>query len=80
MSEPTLEEEIRSVLNRHSAENGSDTPDYILAQYLTGVLDLFDAAVLRREKWYGRARWQPSPAPVSVEPMPDSPIAPWETQ
>ena len=50
---PSLASELASLLNRHSAENGSNTPDFILAEYLRGCLDLFDQTVLRREDWYG---------------------------
>jgi hypothetical protein len=48
--------ELASCLNRHSRENGSDTPDFILAEYLAGCLEAFDRAVARREEWYGRAK------------------------
>ena len=44
-----LREEIRDALNRHSAENRSDTPDGVLAQYLMDCLAAFDNAVVRRE-------------------------------
>lgn len=50
----TLEKEITTTLNRHSAENASNTPDYILAQYLLGCLAAFNTAVQQRESWYGR--------------------------
>lgn len=49
-----LEEELRAVLNRNSAENGSGTPDFILAQYLMVCLSAFNQATNRRETWYGR--------------------------
>lgn len=52
----TLRKEIETALNRHSAENGSDTPDFILAEYLVGCLRAFDAAVSAREAWYGRSK------------------------
>jgi len=39
---------ISDVLNRFSAENGCDTPDYILARYLVDCLRAFDRAVLLR--------------------------------
>ena len=45
--------ELTSLLNRHSKENGSGTPDFILAEYLWGCLSHFNAAVNRREAWYG---------------------------
>lgn len=44
--------ELTSLLNRHSVENGSDTPDYILARYLMGCLDTFERAVRQRDSWY----------------------------
>lgn len=50
----TLRDDIRAVLNRHSAENGSNTPDYILAEYLTACLIAFDTATRHRELWYDK--------------------------
>ncbi len=47
-----LRKEIESAINRHSAENASDTPDFILAEYLTDALQAFDKATRRRDKWY----------------------------
>ncbi len=49
-----FESELISLLNRHSAEAASDTPDYILAQYLHACLRVFDATVWQREDWYGK--------------------------
>jgi hypothetical protein len=49
-----LEEDIRAAINRHSAENASNTPDHILARYLLGCLAVFNVAVQQRETWYGR--------------------------
>ena len=54
MAERSLEKELAELLNRHSRENNSNTPDYILAQYLLGVLLSFETAVQQRETWYGR--------------------------
>lgn len=50
----TLREDIQTAINRNSAENTSDTPDFILAQYIESCLAAFDAAVQQRENWYGR--------------------------
>jgi len=49
----TLQKEIENTLNRHSAENGSNTPDFILARYLMDCLKAFDNAALARSNWYG---------------------------
>lgn len=49
-------EELRALINRHSAENGSDTPDFLLAAYLYDCLVAFDRTVRDRERWYGRRK------------------------
>ena len=49
-----LEHAIASVLNCFSAENPSNTPDWILAQYLLGCLAAWNTGVQQRETWYGR--------------------------
>lgn len=58
MSEPEDDSELRqdltALLNRHSRENGSDTPDFILAEHLLGCLKTFDTCLDAREVWYGR--------------------------
>ncbi len=44
--------ELASLINHHSKENGSDTPDFILATYLVDCLQAFDKATKARSKWY----------------------------
>jgi hypothetical protein len=46
--------EIAAVINRNSLENGSDTPDFLLADYLIGCLETYNSTLRAREKWYGR--------------------------
>lgn len=62
--------ELASLLNRHSKENGSGTPDFILAEYLFGCLTHFNAAVNRRESWYGREQDQIFGTPVRDDRQP----------
>ena len=52
----SLEKEFSELMNKYSSENGSDTPDFILAEYLMGCLHNFNKIVRRREKWYGRVK------------------------
>ncbi len=59
-----LIEDIRDAINRHSAENASNTPDFILAQYLEGCLAAFNTAVQEREAWHGR---DPRPTAVAAQ-------------
>ena len=45
---------LEDLINRHSRENGSNTPDFLLAEYLAACLDAFEKAVNERDQWYGR--------------------------
>ena len=45
--------ELEHAINRCSQENGSDTPDFILAAYLEDCLNAFDKATRSRSAWYG---------------------------
>lgn len=49
-----FETELQHLLNCHSKENGSNTPDFMLAEYLIGCLENFNKTVAAREVWYGR--------------------------
>lgn len=46
--------ELASLINCHSKENVSDTPDFILAEYLVDCLQAFDKATRLRDTWYRR--------------------------
>jgi hypothetical protein len=50
----TFRQELESLINKHRQENMSDTPDFILADYLLICLGAFSRTVEKREKWYGR--------------------------
>jgi hypothetical protein len=64
-----LRKSVERTLNCFSAENGSNTPDFILAEYLLDCLGAYDKAVTAREKWYGR---EPVPVPPDqAPPRPD---------
>ncbi len=70
MTEPTFAKQLEAAINATSQENASNTPDFILAQYLLGCLAAWNDAVKARERWYGReaetiaaALSSPSPAP-----------------
>jgi len=45
--------QLARTLNGVSAEAGSNTPDFILGQFASSVLDAFDEAVRARDGWYG---------------------------
>lgn len=47
---------LGDLINGFSMENFSDTPDFILAEFLYDCLEVFNKAIENREKWYGRER------------------------
>lgn len=44
--------ELTALINKHSLEKRSNTPDFILAQYLVDCLAVFDRATQIRVNWY----------------------------
>jgi hypothetical protein len=52
--------DLESLINRHSMENASGTPDFILAQYLESCLIAFDTAIKQRARWRGESVELPS--------------------
>lgn len=49
-----FQQELECLINKHCCENESDTPDWVLAEYLQRCLTAFNACVDMRERWYGR--------------------------
>jgi len=45
--------ELKQLINKHSMENSSNTPDHILADYLIRCIDNFTETTQSRESWYG---------------------------
>lgn len=39
-------------MNRYSIENESNTPDFLLAEYVRDCLNAYNAAVKARDAWY----------------------------
>jgi len=48
-----LEKGIEDLINTESRENDSNTPDFILAEFMMNCLDAFELASNKREVWYG---------------------------
>jgi hypothetical protein len=52
-SDLTFQQDLAQVINRHSRENESGTPDFILAAYLEGCLEMFENATRGRADFRG---------------------------
>lgn len=48
-----FQEQLMHLINQTSQENDSGTPDFVLARYLTGCLDLFNETIQARAQWRG---------------------------
>ena len=55
-----LRGKIEDAINKASAENVSNTPDFILAEYLVDCLAAFDKATNARIKWYDKEKEDPT--------------------
>jgi hypothetical protein len=56
MSDPDIKTgfrcELECLINSHSMENDSNTPDFVLAEFMNDCLRAFDKATNRRNEWY----------------------------
>lgn len=48
-----MKKQLESLINSECRENDSDTPDFILAEFMMKCLDAFELASNKREVWYG---------------------------
>lgn len=62
-NEMTFRDALEHLINQHSMENGSNTPDYLLADFLLACLEAFDRAVKGRDIWYHGGIHCPGEAP-----------------
>ena len=45
--------DLAKLINLYSLESVSNTPDFIIAEYLTNTLIEFDKLMQSRDNWYG---------------------------
>lgn len=64
----TLREDLVELINKHSREIESNTPDFILADVMCDALIAYERGVRARDTWYGI-----SPAPGQSN-LPDGPV------
>lgn len=47
-----FEKELEYLINKYSMENDSNTPDFMLAEYLMVCLSNFNVIMNKRDSWY----------------------------
>ncbi len=82
----SFKKELERMLNAHSMEDASGTPDFILAEYMFACLRAFEAASNDRSSWYGH-KWASEFGSRANAPADDGPstssgvsyaVPPWE--
>lgn len=53
MKKSNLEKELAGLINSECRENDSNTPDFILAEFMMNCLDAFELTSNKREVWFG---------------------------
>lgn len=53
MPRSDFEKELEQLINRHSRERHSGTPDFILAIYMMNCLRAYEHAIYSRQTWMG---------------------------
>lgn len=65
--ETQFKKELETLINKYNIENHSDTPDFILSDYLIRCLDVFAEVSKSKEKWYGGELNINIPTPVPMK-------------
>jgi len=68
-----LREQIERAINCCNAEGPSNTPDFILSEFLTDCLAAYDKAQQMRAKWYGHM--DSIGGPIPTDPLKPAPRA-----
>lgn len=63
----SFRDHLERLINAHSMENVSNTPDFILASYLASCLDALNDCVVARDEWYS-VKLSPSDSHFIGEP------------
>ena len=72
-----FEDDLRALINRHSLENESNTPDFILARHMAESYRSFVAASNRRGEWFVNSTGGgPGNGPSQAEHLPVEPAPP----
>lgn len=65
----TFQKELTSLINRYSKENKSNTPDFILAEYMNECLLIFERIIAKRDEWYEKTISKCKTAPNLPHPQ-----------
>ena len=52
MNKPDFEKELIILINKYSLENTSNTPDFLLREYLMNCLDTYEKTTQQTTEWH----------------------------
>lgn len=67
MAKAEFKKELEQLINRHSMEGRSNTPDFLLATYLMNCLETYEDAVYQRETFHANNRAMFDRTPLAVD-------------
>jgi hypothetical protein len=50
--ENSFRKDLEKLINTHSKDNCTNTPDFLLANFLISCMDAFDLTVRKRDDWF----------------------------
>lgn len=66
-----FKKELEQLINKHSIENGSNTPDFLLSEFIMASLAAYGATVQARDTWYGLTSNGISSKPLATNKNPE---------
>ena len=49
----SFQKDLEHLINRYSLEDGSNTPDFLPAEYMSQCLTVYETTITARDNWYG---------------------------
>lgn len=47
-----FKKDLETLINKYNIESGSDTPDFVLTEYIVNCINSFNSIIRNRDKWY----------------------------
>ena len=55
MNIENFKKDLTYLINKHSLENDSNTPDFVLAEYLVGCLESYNKSIKLKDGFYNKS-------------------------
>ena len=69
----SFQKDLEHLINKHSQEQPSNTPDFILAEYMMSCLQSFNQTLYQRQTWFSNVGSSGADDPKGVDSEPSAP-------